>query len=77
MHATFPHGLWHREPKETLISKPHTLVVVSVERGGVDGWVVSARELGAAWGKHVFHWLLPKDLCIAWSKSLNPTFHRL
>lgn len=24
----------------------------------------------------VFHWLLPKELWIAWSKSLNMSFHR-
>lgn len=25
---------------------------------------------------NVFHWLLPKELCIAWSKSLSLSFHR-
>ena len=71
MHVTFPYALWHWEPKEALICKPHTLVLVSVERGGIDGRAVSARELGAACGKHVFCWLLPKELRIAWSRSLT------
>lgn len=78
MHVSFPHGLWHWEPKEDLTYKPYTLLVVSVERGGgVDGGAISARELGAATGKHIFHLLSSKEVCIAGSKSLNPHVHRL
>lgn len=42
MLVIFPHGLCHQEPKEAPICKAPTLMVVSVERSGVDG---RAREL--------------------------------
>jgi len=76
MRVTCPHGLCQEEPKEALVCKPRMLVVLSVERGGVTGGSILARELGAAWEKHGFHWLLPTALCIAQSESLHLNFHR-